>query len=399
MTNLNYLYNPDAVKDKFDKNHFVDKKLSFSVIERGTVLPHKWTAPPGQWSFGAGGIVDSQGEFINNSFIHYGKGGVYTPSPQDIQYRPETVIYLGLFYPVWGHELTDNIRHVWFLKSETFRTEFKNCPLVYIPWLGSTIEQYQSSRRLRELLGVDVGRLQPITRPTLFDRIILPDESFYSEADNIQKFTAEHRELLESLRHFAMKNRTPTSSKKLYFFYGRKQIGEERLAEYFKSKGYDIITHEQRANLDEELNLLINAESFASTLGSCAHNSVFLRDNIEVIFIPRSAKALSPYQLTLDQFHPSNATYIDSSFSVFNVAYSLYCFVISEQLKKFFGDKFNGYTDADFKIFLHYFKFAVDNGRDFNPEEVQGYGVALDDFLAQLKNHEYLIAACFRRRN
>ena len=59
------------------------------------------------------------------------------------------------------------------------------------------------------------------------------------------------------------------------------------MADYFKSKGYEIIRHEQRADFDEELNLLINAESFASPIGSCAHNSLFLRDGAEAILIPR----------------------------------------------------------------------------------------------------------------
>lgn len=41
MTNLDYLYNPEAARKSFGKNHFADKKLHFRIIERGTVLPHK----------------------------------------------------------------------------------------------------------------------------------------------------------------------------------------------------------------------------------------------------------------------------------------------------------------------------------------------------------------------
>ena len=41
MVNLDYLYNPAAAKPIFDKNYFVDKKLGFQVIEKGTMLPHK----------------------------------------------------------------------------------------------------------------------------------------------------------------------------------------------------------------------------------------------------------------------------------------------------------------------------------------------------------------------
>jgi len=247
-------------------------------------------------------------------------------------------------------------------------------------------------------LEVDVDRLQPITQPTQFDKIILPDESTFSFVDGGKRdFTAEYRETIDRVRHFAMKNRTPTPFKKIYYFYGRRQFGEERIAKYFLSKGYAVVQPEFLTT-DEQLNLLINADSFASTVGSCSHNSVFLRDNAEAIFIPRYANDVW-IQPSIDQVHPVNATYIDSSFSVFNVGHDLFCFVISGQLKRFFGDHFDGYTDADFQTFLQYFKFAVGNGRDFNFKEVQGYGSALEDFLTQLKTHEDLITACFRKRN
>lgn len=232
-------------------------------------------------------------------------------------------------------------------------------------------------------MEVDVDRLQPITQPTQFDKIILPDEAFYYD----KTFAAEYRETIDRVRHFTMKNRKPTPFKKIYYFYGRHQFGEERIAKYFMSKGYAVVQPEFLTT-DDQLNLLINTDVFASTVGSCSHNSVFLRDNAEAIFILRSSIIFTPYQPAIDQVHPVNATYIDSSFSVFNKRHDLYCFVISEQLKRFFGDKFDGYTDADFKIFLQYFKFAIDNGRDFNLKEVQGYGSALEDFLTQLKARE-----------
>ena len=43
MLNLDYLYNPNsnAAKRARTKNFLVDKKLGFSVIENGTILPKK----------------------------------------------------------------------------------------------------------------------------------------------------------------------------------------------------------------------------------------------------------------------------------------------------------------------------------------------------------------------
>ena len=79
MVNLDYLYNPDAAKPHFDKNHFVDKKLGYQVIEHGTILPHKDHIVNGKWTWGSGGIIDNNGNFIKESFTHYGVGKAYTP--------------------------------------------------------------------------------------------------------------------------------------------------------------------------------------------------------------------------------------------------------------------------------------------------------------------------------
>ena len=285
MINLDYLYNPEIAKSHFDKNYFVDKKLGFSVIENGTILPHKDVYVDGKWTWGKGGIIDSNGKFIKDSHVLYG------------------------------------------------------------------IDKHSASY-----------------------------------------FTKEYRETMDIVRNFALKNQTPTASKKIYYFYGRNQVGEERLAEYFKSKGYEIVLPE-KLTLDEQLNLLINCESFASTVGSCAHNSGFLHDKTECIFIPRSFNAFTGHQKKMDQVRSLNANYIDSTLSIFNVGHSSFCYIISEQLKKFFGDKWNGYEYDDFKTFLDYVKSPIRRNREATPYQVTGYGSVYSDFMKQLLKREDLITA------
>ena len=394
MVNVDYLYNPSPyVKGRLNKNYFIDKKLGFKGIERATILPHKDVLVNHNWTWGKGGIVDSNGEFIKNSFAVEDRGEKYIPKKEDIAQSSETVIYLGLFYPVWGHCLTDNIRRVWFLKSEFFKSEFKHCPLVYVPWENTPLEKLQNFRRLLEILEVDVDNLRPITQPTQFDKIILPDESFLSPYNSLSSgFTMEYRETIDRVRDFALKNRTLTSSKKIYYFYGRRGIGEERLADYFKSKGYEIISPE-KLTLDEQLNLLINAENFIGTLGSIAHNSVFMRDGMEAIFIPRSVNILTHHQGMINQVHPMNINYIDTTLSILGNWNSPHCYIISKQLKEFFGDKWEGYIEDDFKIFLSYIKTYMNQGHKVNPYNLKNYAPILFDFMAQLKQREDLIAA------
>ena len=400
MTNLDYLYDKNAVAKHFGKNHFVDRKLHFKIIKDATVLPHKNIYVNGWWTWGFGGIVDARGEFVKESFVANDRGAAYTPT-EDVHYSPETVLYLGMFYPVWGHCITDNIRFMWFTASDEFKKYFNECPQIYLPWNipqdegGGLIflEHQKNFRRLLEILDIDVGKLRPITQPTRFANVILPDESFFVK-DGEKFFTNEYRETIDRARNFALKNRTP-SAKKVYFFYGRNQVGEEWLAQYFRSKGYEIVSPE-KLSLDEQLNVLINAQSFASTLGSLSHNLLFLRDGTEAILIPRTAEYFTYYQSALDQVNQLNVNYVDSSLSIFEAQVKNlgpFCFVRSRELKKFFGDTFDGYDEDDFRIFLEYVISCKIQGLKRNNSAVNYYGATLKEILAQLKTRPDLTAS------
>lgn len=86
MVNLDYLYNPDAVKNGFNKNYFVDKKLGFQVIEHGMILPHKKipdAKEPRIRVWGLGGVFDSKGEFIRNTHVN-----IAATEPMQQDYTP-----------------------------------------------------------------------------------------------------------------------------------------------------------------------------------------------------------------------------------------------------------------------------------------------------------------------
>ena len=299
-----------------------------------------------------------------------------------------------MFFNVWGHSITDNLCRLWFLHSEEFKSQFKDCPLVYtIKENGANsfnIKYWKNFSRLLEILGVDFDKMRLITQPTKFDKIILPEESFHGPQGRIAP--KEYRETIERVRHFALKNRTSTSSKKFYFFHGRSQIGEERLAAYFKSKGYQIVSPE-KLSLDEQLNLLINCESFASTLGSISHNSIFLRDNTETIYIPRAQNIFTSFQREIDNIINMNVYYVDSTTSLFSNGFYNFCYIISESLKRFFGDKFDGYEEEDFKIFLQYVKNSLSKSIECTAWVRNSYNnPTFADFLEQLRRHEDWLA-------
>lgn len=380
MTNYEGLYNKNFFGDRLYENHFYDKKLHFRIIENGTILPHKLLNDG--WNWGFGGIVDEKNYYIKSSFVTSDAGGAYTPN-EEIAYSPETVIYLGMFFNVWGHCITDNLKRFWFLQSELYKKRLKKYPLVCVPMNWLKVEP--NFVKVLKILDVDLSQVRTIAKPTKFKNIILPDESFFCDSKTETRFfTNEYNETIERIRNYAQKNFTPLDSKKYYFFHGLHQFGEERLAKYFESKGYKIIIP-GRIDFDTELNVLANCESFASTLGSCAHNMIFMKDNSQAVFIPRSCY-LTEYQNALNQLHDMNITYIDTTLSLFQPRNSgPFCYIISEQLKKFFGDEWTGeYSDEDFVTFLNYVKYSLTKKMKMPEETQKYYAPILPEFKAQL---------------
>ncbi len=178
MVNFNGLYNKEIFGDKLNQgNYFPDKKLHFKIIENGTILPHKQLI--GVDGVGFGGIIDSRGNFVEESFLNPNADGAYTPYGE-VEHYPGTVIYLGMFVNIWGHSLTDNLKRVWFLQSDVYRKYFKNCPIVYNKMWYGIVPQFA---RILEILGVDLIHLYQIERPMQFQNVILPDESTFYVTD------------------------------------------------------------------------------------------------------------------------------------------------------------------------------------------------------------------------
>lgn len=350
QTNYDLLYDKEYYSQYFQFEHFINKKLGFRVIDNCYILP-------------GAGIFDSNGDYVDGSYFlenqqidHYKCTNLSVISAEgnininDVPEVHSTVVYLGALAGVWGHFITDSMRLLWFPLSESYRENFSDCPLVYFPCLNFSLKG--SFKRILEILNINVPMMRHVECLTKYDRIILPEESFFHKGGGLRCFTPEYIATVDTVRDYALKNSKPVKQKKIYYSYSAysnyRTVGEDKLERYFASKGYEII-YPEKLSLDEQLNVLINCESFASTIGSSSHNIVFLRDGTEVILIPRSNYVLG-YQLALDKVHNLKVNYIDSSFSVFtgrnNPWDSPFLYFVSRNLRKFFHDEDTSHTQS-----------------------------------------------------
>lgn len=343
MINYDYLYDKTVFRDLIEKQYKLEKQLSYNEVLEGCIHPREEEC---DWTYNR----------YEKTLDHFSE----CKDSENYIYIEETVVYLGVLMYVWGHCLTDNMQRIWFLKSGIYERKFSNCKLVYVP--DHDGELPNNFKKLLEVIDIDTNKLIPIRENTKFKKLIIPEQCFFyakNETTEGRFFTEEYKSLIEMIKKYYIGRKTSTGIEKVYFSYSQyrknKCFGEDRLEKFFEKQGYTIIAPEEKA-LEEQMNLLLNCKSFASTIGSCSHNIIFLNNNTEVILIPR-AHYLTFYQVALNELNDLNITYIDCCLSVLVNKVPCagpYLFCVSDNLQRYFGR-----IEATSKFYKWNYKYLV----------------------------------------
>lgn len=338
------------------RDYYSDIELSCKKIHNGLFLPY---AGPANGKT-KGGIVDANGEYIDSSALYEGNGCGYSVPPEKVIKINKTAIYLGMWFPIWGHSITDSLKKLWYLKTVQAQNLIKDgADLVYIVTMNNRFKLSQNFVCLLKSLDINIDCLKQITEPTQYDNIYIPDNSLFRDHDYIY-YTKEFANIRDCIV-----NNTPLRNKPAYdkiyfsrskFKNGKQDFGEKRIEDVFQYLKYKIIYPEQ-LSFAEQLTLLQNCTHFAATEGSTSHNSMFCKPNTKVTII-RKGCYLNEYQPTINAMCNLDVTYIDTNLSLFtdknrvwNGPFFLY---VNNNLLRYAGIPliFNNFSLKDFKQYV-----------------------------------------------
>lgn len=293
-------------------HRFLDKNLTYQGFDNAFVLPSK-----DLWKEGKcfGGVVTKEGDFVESSAWHEGKRcDKYEFNEADAIRRDETAIYMGFYNPCWGHAITDNLKKLWFLKTDKCKDLLsQGAKLIYLTIDNQLMPLY--IYRLFALAGVDLTEFELITDLSLFARIVVPDNSFI--ADNGQRFfTQPYVDTIAKIKANAI-CQNKVYPEKVYFtrtqLKSNRDIGEKSIEKVFRKKGFTVIAPEQHS-VDEQIQMLMHCKSFAATEGSISHNAVFCEPGADVVIV-RKCNDVNKYQMAVNEVADVNVTYIDAHHS------------------------------------------------------------------------------------
>lgn len=314
VLNLDYTYNifKDSYSKKYNREFFSGRVLDTMIVKDGLVLPIKYLCHSWLKCLNAGGVVDSNGEYVEISALKssFCMTGLYEYDRDNISFIDKDVIYMGPFLRQWGHFLVEQTSRLWY----EIQNKNKNLPIVYTGAWDNSIEgpylEYMN------ILGIDSSRLINVTNPTKFRSVVIPEPSFVADS----YFTKEYREIFE----YAKGNIKPEKYSKVYFsrrkFNFQKteyEFGEDSIEKFFSKNGYKIV-YPEKLSVSNQIALIKGCEKFASVAGTLPHNLVFAQDGIEAVVINKTYQ-YNEFQPLINEMRNINFTPVDAYISLFPI--------------------------------------------------------------------------------
>lgn len=336
---LKYTYedNAEMFAEAVKRDYFVEKELRVAELVNGIIVPapirNKADYPEG-FASRRGGVTDEQGNYIDISerrLLRYKMDHVVKEDLQTLQYIDETVCYLGPIAGYWGHILTEISCCLWYA------IEHPNMKWVYFDYTDPKVTLIRRPLlEFLELVGIRENDLIPVTEPTQFAKVIVPEVSAVLGEWYTEKFKGIYDFIRDSVGKSAEEYHKIYLTKTEFEDEKNNQIGEGAIKKVFQNNGWSCVAPEQ-FSIKEQVIMMANAEEIVAPEGTLPHNILFCQDHVKVTIINRKA-GVNKYQMLINQLRKANVTYVDCWHMLLPVYHGPYIFSINQNFINYAKD-------------------------------------------------------------
>ena len=288
------LFVRDAAKKKLIKllttNYELPDAPTVTEVENAIALPLRPVKKQVQGGVGdksqtEGGICDSEGNFVaghirdpinpdrnRSCFSAY-------PLPSNIKTRHETVIYGGFLFNHFGHMIAEGISSRLHYLIDNPDTTYK------FIFLDSLTKGEFTFYNVLEAVGITKDRMEIITEPTRFDKIIIPQEAVY--------LLSNYRPGAYRIYDYIREKVVPKPYKKVYLsasakgeYSAKLNLNEEYFEDFFGRRGYEVV-HPEALPFEEQVALMAGAEEVVCTSGSLPLLTAFCKPKVKLVILSR----------------------------------------------------------------------------------------------------------------
>lgn len=298
-----------------ENNHFSNKQLSIRSFRDAYIMPFY------KWRESIGGVATNKREAIVDSRNAEWEESFTPFVGKHYHIEHKKVIYLGVLVVGFGHCFTDDLRKLWFLKTEQCKLLLKEgAELVYTTDLNQPLPTY--TKQILQYAGFDCKSATHITELTCFDEVLVPDNSFYAESFGrcyTKEYLASIEDIKQSISQISCNISVP---RKIYLSRSkfskrpesRSEQGEETIEKQMQKIGFVSIIPEEHSFV-EQVYMVQHCEQLATTEGSVAHIAIFCRPQTK-LYIFCKARYLNFHQVAVNQVADLDITYIEAHHSL-----------------------------------------------------------------------------------
>lgn len=351
MINYTYLRQQKAaVLKEWHEKAVCEKKPAVQHYDNATILPLN-RMKGDNLLFGRGGVVDEDGNYVDESAIDRRVQYAYEFSAP-IR-RDKKVVYCGYLVNQWGHFLVEAVARLWyFLENDETIDSY-----VFFVEYGKERGVVGNYREFFELLGV-WEKIEVINQPTKYTEILIPELGYRWRSSYSDKFKRLFRKVTENA--LARMGDTGEKNQKIYFSRSllsgieEREFGLDLLDDYFQKNGYRVL-HPEKIHLTEVVVAIERAEEIATLSGSLPHNLLFAEDGKKAVIIERNVLN-NEIQVDINCMKSLNVTYVDANIPLYsiNLGWGPFIMAYNDQLRAFSEER--GYCEPDRKYMTEKYK-------------------------------------------
>ena len=342
MQHIDYTYlrpkKAEALKKWCDAPIEVRENPAVWQGTQATILPLR-RDPSFGLLFGKGGVVDSQGQYVDLSAI---PGRVQYAYPfENPEYKDEKVVYCGYLVNHWGHFLIEGVTRLWyFLENDDTIDK-------YVFFLDENEEREirGNYREFLELLKI-WDKLEIINRPTTYREVLVPELGIHMR----RAYTPKLLKVFDRIADNVVADPSWETPEKIYYSRSQFQKGQQfefgfdALDNFFEKNGYTIL-YPEKVPLGRMIHYIRNSKVVASLSGSLPHNMLFARQGQKVEIVERLVIS-DDNQTDVNRMRELDVVYIDANIPVYTIDFvGPFIMGYTPELQRFAQDR--GYQPPD----------------------------------------------------
>lgn len=325
--------------------------------------------------FGRGGVVDSEGNYVELSGIPLRIQHGYPF--ENAEYRDEKVVYCGYLIDHWGHFLIEAVTRLWYFMENDATID------KYVFFIEESSDRKITGNYLEFLKLLKIwDRLEIINRPTTYQEVIVPELGIVCR----ESYTPKLLKVFDAVAENVVPDPSWETPEKI--FYSRSQFakgkpfefGFESIDNFFEKNGYTIL-YPEKVPLSRMIHYIRNSKVVASLSGSLPHNMLFANQGQKLEIVERLV-INDDNQTDVNRMRELDVTYIDANMPIYSVNFvGPVIMGYTEELRHFAED--NGYTAPDDQYLTENYRKRCFKRYMKAYEDLYDYRWFMEDWFAQ----------------